>query len=163
VSTTGVLTSVVDSVPCFFSTYPSAWSRNLKLKAHSNSLGLLVDIQDLLGGGGVERVDSLSNTSTNSFRVVVVESSGNTLLLVDLLGLGNNSVGVLVQFTRNSLVLTDNLASDSVVNTVEEVEESARDALLFWTSAQAGICTDSVSLRSKSIARWTMWSPRTYP
>jgi hypothetical protein len=122
-----------------------------------------VNIQDLLSGGGVERVDSLSDTSTDSFRVVVVESSGNTLLLVDLLGLGNNSVGVLVQFTRNSLVLTDNLASDSVVNTVEEVEESARDALLFWTSAKAGIDPDSVSLRSKSIARWTMWSPRTYP
>jgi hypothetical protein len=94
-----------------------------------------VNIQDLLSGGGVERVDSLSDTSTDSFRVVVVESSGNTLLLVDLLGLGNDSVGVLVQFTGDSLVLTDNLASDSVVNTVEEVKESARDALLFWSSA----------------------------
>jgi hypothetical protein len=98
---------------------------------YSDTLGLLVHIQNLLGGGGVERVDSLSNTSTDSFRVVVVESSGNTSVLVNLLGLGNDSVGVLVQFTRNSLVLTNDLAADSVVNTVEEVEESARDALLF--------------------------------
>jgi hypothetical protein len=94
-----------------------------------------VNIQDLLCGGGVERVNSLSNTSTDSFGVVVVESSGNTLLLVDLLGLGNDSVGVLVQFTGNSLVLTNDLAADSVVNTVEEVEKSARDPLLFWSSA----------------------------
>ena len=122
-----------------------------------------MDIQDLLSGGGVERVDSLSDTSTDSFRVVVIESSGNTLLLVDLLGLGNDSVGVLVQFTRNSLVLANDLAADSVVNAVEEVEESARDALLFWSSAWARVCSDKVSLRSKSIARWTMWSPRTYP
>lgn len=92
-------------------------------------------IQNLLGGGGVERVDSLSDTSTDSFRVVVVESGGDTLLLVDLLGLGNDSVGVLVQFTRNSLVLTNDLAADSVVNAVEEVEESAGDTLLFWLSA----------------------------
>ena len=121
-----------------------------------------MNIQDLLGGGGVERVDSLSDTSSDSFRVVVVESCGNTLLLVDLLGLGNDSVGVLVQFTRNSLVLSDNLASDSVVNAVEEVKESAGDTLLFWSSACARIHPE-VSLRSKSIARWTMWSPRTYP
>jgi len=122
-----------------------------------------VNIQNLLGGGSVERVDSLSDTSTNSFRVVVVESSGNTLLLVDLLGLGNNSVGVLVQFARNGLVLSNNLAADSVVDAVEEVEESARDTLLFCLSAWTRIRPDEVSLRSKSIARWTMWSPRTYP
>jgi hypothetical protein len=95
-------------------------------------------------------VDSLTNTGTDSFRVVVVESSGNTSVLVDLLGLGNDSVGVLVQLARNGLVLTDDLVSDSVVNAVEEVKEPAGNTLLFCLSA--GVLGQG-SLRSKSMAR----------
>jgi hypothetical protein len=40
-------------------------------------------------------------------------------------------VCVFVQLARDSLVLADDLVTDSVVNTVEEVEEPARNALLF--------------------------------
>jgi len=135
VSTTGALTSVGVSVPCFFSTFSSVSAVKKPLVTHSNSLGLLVHIQNLLGRGGVERVNSLSDASTDSFRVVVVESSGYSSVLVNLLGLGKYSVGVFVQFTGYSLVLANDLASDSVVDAVEEVEESARDTLLFWSSA----------------------------
>lgn len=120
-----------------------------------------MDIQYLLGGGSVERVDSLSDTGSDSFRVVVVESCGNTSVLVNLFGLGNDSVSVLVQFARDSLVLSNDLVADSVVNAVEKVEEPARDTLLVCLSAGARSDSEQVSLRSKSIARWTMWSPRT--
>jgi hypothetical protein len=95
-----------------------------------------VNIQYLLGSGGVEGVDSLTDTSTHSFRVVVVESGGNTSVLVDLFGLGNDSVGMLVQFTRDSLVLANDLVANSVVNAVEEVEEPAGDTLLVCQSAR---------------------------
>ena len=95
-----------------------------------------MDIQYLLGGGSVERVDSLSDTGSDSFRVVVVESCGNTSILVNLFGLGNDGVGVLVQFTRDSLVLSNDLVADSVVNAVEKVEEPARDTLLVCLSAR---------------------------
>lgn len=120
-----------------------------------------MDIQYLLGGGSVERVDSLSDPGSDSFRVVVVESCGNTSVLVNLFGLGNHSVGVLVQFARDSLVLSNDLVADSVVNAVEKVEEPARDTLLVCLSAGARSDSEQVSSRSKSIARWTMWSPRT--
>jgi hypothetical protein len=80
-----------------------------------------MDVQNLLLGGGVESVDSLSDTGSNSLGVVVVESSRDTLLVVDLFCLADDGLGGLVDLARDGLVLANDLASDSVVNAGKEV------------------------------------------
>lgn len=69
-------------------------------------------------------MDLLADTGANRLRVVIVNTGGHTSVLVDLLGLGVGVLGVLRQFARNGLVLADNPAADSVVKTVEEVQEA---------------------------------------
>lgn len=78
-------------------------------------------IQNLLLGGGVESMDSLADTSSDSLGVIVVESSRNTLLVVDLFRLADDGLGGLVDLARDGLVLANDLASDSVVDTGKEV------------------------------------------
>ena len=73
----------------------------------------------------------LSDTSVENPVVVVGKLGRNTSVLVDLPGLGDDSGGLLVQLARDSLVLADDLVTDSVVEGLEEVEESGRDTLLF--------------------------------
>mgnify|MGYP006876503791 CR=1 FL=1 len=63
--------------------------------------------------------------------VVVGELCADTSVLVDLSGLADNGSGVLVDLLADSLVLADDLGADRLVERVEEVEESGRDALLF--------------------------------
>lgn len=89
--------------------------------------------------------------------VVVGELGRDTPGLVNLTRLGDDSSGLLVQFARNSLVLTDDLAADGVVERLEEFQESGGDTLLFCSSAR-DVTSHS---RSKSIARWMTWSPIT--
>jgi len=88
-----------------------------------------VNIENLLLRGGVELVNFGSDASADGLVIVVGELVGNTSVLVDLSGLGDNSGGLLVDLARDGLVLANDLVSNSVVQGVEEVEESRRNAL----------------------------------
>ncbi len=48
-------------------------------------------------------------------------------MLVDLLGLGDNVLSLLVELGGNSLVLANNPLSDAVVDTMEEAQEPVGD------------------------------------
>jgi hypothetical protein len=73
-----------------------------------------------------------SDASADGLVIVVGELVGNTSVLVDLSGLGDNSGGLLVDLARDGLVLANDLVSNSVVQGVEEVEESRRNALFVY-------------------------------
>lgn len=69
-------------------------------------------------------MDLLSNTRSDRFRIIFVNPSRDTTVLVDLFSLGQSDLGRLGEFTRDGLVLAYDFGADSVVEAVEKVEES---------------------------------------
>lgn len=57
----------------------------------------------------------LTNTRSDSFRVIFVNPSRDTSVLVDFFSLGQCDLGGLGEFTRDGLVLANDLGADSVV------------------------------------------------
>lgn len=76
----------------------------------------------------------MANSRVESLVEVRVEPRADTPVLVDLFRLVDDKCSLLVDLFRDSVVLANEFRADSVVDRVEKVEETGRDALFFCRS-----------------------------
>lgn len=61
-----------------------------------------------------------------------MQPRADSAVLVHLLGLGGEELGLLVELAGNGLVLSNDALTNRLVNRVDESDEAAGDALLFY-------------------------------